>query len=62
MENLFEYLFGLCWFLFVALGMIFILRKHHIPKYKNYWNATNGVVNHNRALTKFVYKVYNCIS
>lgn len=57
-KYLFEYLFSLCWFLFIIFGMIFMLKKHHIPKYKNYWSATNGVVIHNPTLTKFVYKVY----
>lgn len=57
-KYLLEYLFGLCWFLFIIFGMIFMLKKHHIPMYKNYWNATNGIVNHNPTLTKFVYKVY----
>ena len=53
-----EQLFGLCWFLFVISGMIFMQKKHFIPKYKNYWNATNGIVNYNPTLRKFVYKVY----
>lgn len=53
-----EQLFGLCWFLFVISGYFLLQKKHFIPKYKNYWNATNGIVNYNPTLTKFVYRVY----
>lgn len=66
MEHLFGYLLALGWFLIIMLWYHFLSKKDHFisttnlpnPSYEKYLNATNGIVNHNRTLTKFVYKVY----
>ena len=66
MEHLFGYLLALGWFLIIMLWYHFLSKKDYFisttnlpnPSYEKYLNATNGIVNYNPALTKFVYKVY----
>ena len=59
MNDLVGLLFMFCWLLIIIFWHHFLSKKDLIPTYEKYLNITNnGIVNYNRTLTKFVYKVY----